>query len=68
MSQHLIDALAMIIVSGISGFSAVKASKAEKNSRPVSNGFANDVRTELRDIRMMMFHHIQDHNKTNTPS
>ena len=67
MSQHLIDAIAMVIVSVISGFSAVKASKAEKNSRPVSNGFATDVKSELRDIRMMLFAHIQDHNKNNTP-
>ena len=63
MTAHLIDALGVVIASAISGFAAYKASKAEKNSRPVSNGFANTVTTDLRDIRRMLFEHLQDHNR-----
>ena len=63
MSQHLVDALGMVIASAISGFAAYKAARAEKNSRPVSNGFANQVTTDLRDIRRMLFDHLQDHNR-----
>ena len=42
-------------------FAAFLAGKAEKNSRPVSNGFTGHVMDELRDIRRMMLDHIISH-------
>lgn len=64
-----------IITGLIAGYSAVKASRAEKNSRPTSNGFADgvqrslkaledhlqDVHTDVREIRSTVIDHIKDH-------
>lgn len=69
--------LVPIITALIAGVSAVKASRAEKNSRPTSNGFAEGVRASLkaleahledvhkdvREIRTTVIDHIADHNK-----
>jgi hypothetical protein len=66
-----------IVTALIAGFSAVKASRAEKNSRPTSNGFADgvqrslraledhllDVHKDVREIRSTVIDHISDHNK-----
>jgi len=59
----MISAGATILAACISAYAAVKAAKAEKNSRPVSNGFANHVITDLREIRAMLFQHVQEHDK-----
>lgn len=64
-----------IVTAAIAGYSAIKASRAEKNSRPVSNGFASgvngslkaleghldDVHKDVREIRQAMLDHLQDH-------
>ena len=55
--------IATITAAVISGVAAIKASKAEKNSRPVSNGFADGIRTDVREIRALLIDHIKDHNK-----
>lgn len=55
--------LATISAAVISGVAAIKASKAEKNSRPVSNGFADGIRTDVREIRSLLIDHIKDHNR-----
>jgi len=66
-----------IVTALIAGYSAVKASRAEKNSRPTSNGFAEgvkgslkaleahleDVHKDVREIRTTVIDHIADHNK-----
>jgi len=48
-----------IVTAAIAGFSAVKASRAEKNSRPVSNGFAGGVRASLKGLEA----HLDDVHK-----
>lgn len=64
-----------IITALIAGVSAVKASRAEKNSRPVSNGFASgvqrslkaleahldDVHKDVREVRTAMMNHLENH-------
>lgn len=64
-----------IITALIAGISAVKASRAEKNSRPVSNGFAggvqrslkaleshlDDVHKDVREVRQAMMNHLENH-------
>lgn len=49
----------IIIPSIIAGYAAVRAGKAERNSRPVSNGFADSVRTSLKHIEA----HLDDVHK-----
>jgi len=65
----------IIIPSLIAAYAAIRASKAEKNSRPVSNGFAHHVTSgidriharldlmnkDMRDIRERLIDHIEDH-------
>lgn len=64
-----------IITALIAGVSAVKASRAEKNSRPVSNGFASgvtrslkaledhleDLHKDVREVRSAVVDHLQNH-------
>ena len=64
-----------VITALIAGFSAIKASRAERNSRPVSNGFAggvkaslrgleahlDDVHKDVREIRSALLDHLNDH-------
>lgn len=61
--SEIITAIAMICSSTIAGIAALFAAKAEKNSRPVSNGFASHVREDLKEIRSMLVDHLKDHNK-----
>ena len=71
-------AAAQVLTGAIAALSAIKANKAEKNSRPVSNGFADGVKTSLkhleehledvhidvREVRSTVIKHIaQDHDK-----
>ena len=58
-----ITAVAMVASSTIAGIAAVFAAKAEKNSRPVSNGFASGVREDLKEIRSMLIKHIENHDR-----
>jgi hypothetical protein len=48
-----------IVTALIAGYSAVKAARAERNSRPVSNGFASGVKTSLRGLES----HLDDVHK-----
>lgn len=78
MMDTLIAAGAQILTGLIAAFAAIKASRAEKNSRPVSNGFAasvkgslkhledhlDDVHKDVREVRATVIKHIaQDHTK-----
>lgn len=49
----------IIIPSIIAGYAAIRAGRAERNSRPVSNGFADSVRTSLKHIEA----HLDDVHK-----
>jgi ERCC4-type nuclease len=42
---------------------AIFAAKAEKNSRPVSNGFAPEVIRDLRELRSLFIEHLNNHTK-----
>lgn len=57
------QAIGMIIASVISSIAVYFAAKAERNSRPVSNGFASGVRADLKEIRSMLMRHIENHDK-----
>lgn len=61
--NEVITGIAMICSSTIAGIAALYAAKAEKNSRPVSNGFADGVRHDLKEIRSMLLRHIENHDK-----
>jgi hypothetical protein len=64
-----------IVTALIAGYSAVKASRAERNSRPTSNGFAegvqrslgaleahlNDLHKDVREVRKAMLTHLENH-------
>ena len=64
-----------IITALIAGVSAVKASRAERNSRPTSNGFAegvqrslgaleahlNDLHKDVREVRTAVIAHLENH-------
>jgi hypothetical protein len=64
-----------IITALIAGVSAVKASRAERNSRPTSNGFAagverslkaleshlEDLHKDVREVRTAVVDHLQNH-------
>ena len=60
---EVITAIAMVASSTIAGIAAVFAARAEKNSRPVSNGFADHVRQDLKEIRTMLIKHIENHDR-----
>jgi hypothetical protein len=64
-----------ILTALIAGVSAVKAARAERNSRPTANGFAegvkrslkaleshlDDVHKDVREVRTAVIDHLQDH-------
>jgi hypothetical protein len=56
-----ITAVGLIAASTISGIAAIYAARSEKNSRPVSNGFAEGIRADVREIRTLMIEHLKDH-------
>lgn len=56
-----ITAVGLIAASTISGIAALYAARSEKNSRPVSNGFAEGIRADVREIRTLMIEHIKNH-------
>ena len=55
--------LGVIAAATISGVAAIFAARAEKNSRPVSNGFADEVLGDLRELRRMLFEQLKEHDK-----
>lgn len=61
MSEALLAASSSIIVAGIAAYGAIKANKAEKNSRPVSNGFASGVNGKLDKLENLLLDHLRDH-------
>ena len=54
---------AIVIAAFISGIAAVMASKAVKNTKNVSNGFAGSVLDALERIEIRIDNHIDNHNK-----
>jgi len=59
--NETIQAVGVIAAATISAIAAIFAAKSEKNSRPVSNGFAEGLRTDVREIRAMLIKHLNDH-------
>lgn len=58
-----IAAIGLIAAATISSIAAIFAAKAERNSRPVSNGFAEGIRGDIREIRSLLIEHLKDHPK-----
>jgi hypothetical protein len=56
-----ITAIGLIAATTVSSIAAVYAAKSEKNSRPVSNGFADGIRGDVREIRSLMIDHLKNH-------
>lgn len=54
-------AIAGVIPAIISAIAVFFSSKAEKNSRPVSNGFASHVLKSLDRIETRLDNHIENH-------
>ncbi|CAB4180126.1 hypothetical protein UFOVP1051_2 [uncultured Caudovirales phage] len=61
-----ISAIGLISASTISAIAALYAAKSERNSRPVSNGFAEGIRDDVREIRSLLIEHIRDHELPST--
>ena len=57
----------LVIAAAISGYAAFMASRAEKNSRPVSNGFTSYVLQDLRDIKYDLARHLANHDCEGRP-
>lgn len=53
--------LAGTVPAIISGIAVFYSSRAEKNSRPVSNGFAKHVLASLDRIESRLDRHVEDH-------
>jgi len=76
-SVALIAALGSVLAAGVSAYGLVKASRAEKNTRPISNGFAGsvqgslkhltahleDVHKDVREVRQAMTDHLLSHSE-----
>ena len=56
-----ITAIGLIAATTVSSIAAIYAAKSEKNSRPVSNGFADGLRADVHEIRSLMIDHLKDH-------
>ena len=61
--DNLLIQLGVIAAATISGVAAIFAARAEKNSRPVANGFAEEVLHDLRELRKLVFQHLKEHDK-----
>jgi hypothetical protein len=59
--SEAITAVGLIAASTISAIAALYAVKGERNSRPISNGFAEGLRDDVREIRQLLIDHIKDH-------
>lgn len=62
--NEAITAVGLIAASTVSAIAAIYAVKGEKNSRPMSNGFAEGMRNDVREIRQLMIDHLIDHADT----
>lgn len=65
----------ILIPSLIAAYAAIKSARAERNSRPVSNGWTFEVKRsfdhlnarldnmhkDMRDVRERLIDHIEDH-------
>jgi predicted component of type VI protein secretion system len=74
-SVAFIAALGSVMAAAVSAYGLVKASRAEKNTRPISNGFAgtvkaslshleahlDDVHKDIREVRQAVTDHLQTH-------
>jgi hypothetical protein len=67
MIEAAVAGLGAAIVAAVS---AIYAAKAERNSRPVSNGFANyvkehlaEIREDYRELRALIIRHLEEHNR-----
>lgn len=58
-----IQAVGVVAAATISAIAAIFAAKSERNSRPVSNGFADGLRHDVREIRALLIQHLNDHGK-----
>lgn len=58
---ELVQAVGVIAAATISAIAAIFAAKSERNSRPVSNGFAEGLRHDVREIRALLIKHLNDH-------
>ena len=61
--DNLIIQLGVIAAATVSGVAAIFAAKAERNSRPVSNGFAEEVLVDLRQVRKLLMLHLKEHDR-----
>jgi len=61
--NETITAVGIIAAATISAVAAIFAAKSERNSRPVSNGFAEGLRHDVREIRALLIQHINNHGK-----
>lgn len=59
--NEAITAVGLIAASTVSAIAAIYAVKGEKNSRPISNGFADGIRNDVREIRQLLIEHIKNH-------
>tara|TARA_R110000868_G_scaffold317902_1_gene578686 strand:+ start:155 stop:340 length:186 start_codon:yes stop_codon:yes gene_type:complete len=59
--SEAITAVGLIAASTISAIAALYAVKGERNSRPISNGFAEGLRDDVREIRQLLIDHLKDH-------
>jgi len=59
--SEAITAVGLIAASTISAIAALYAVKGERNSRPISNGFAEGLRDDVREIRQLLIDHFKDH-------
>jgi hypothetical protein len=56
-----IVAVGLIAASTVSAIGALYAARGERNTRPVSNGFADGIRADIREIRQLMIDHLKNH-------
>ena len=59
--SEAITAVGLIAASTISAIAALYAVKGERNSRPISNGFAEGLRDDVREIRQLLIDHLKNH-------
>jgi len=64
--DSLILQLGIIAAATVSGVAAIFAAKAEKNSRPVGNGFAQEVLSDLLEVKTLLYRHLKDHEEKGT--
>lgn len=59
--SEAITAIGLIMATTVSSIAAIFAARSEKNSRPVSNGFAAHVVGSLDRIERRIDEHLKDH-------